>query len=284
MAPGQALARAHAVARVVRDEDLGRTKGMRPRRRGCGTWRRCCPGPTTAPVVVLGAVVHAEIGGRGVRGGERLVARAAEHLVLVSGGLDPYAVIVVEAGHAGDPAGYRAGLAARERRGQRGRRGGSSPVPRRSPGARSSRQRPRMERREGGGHDAAPTLVGAVPGTSAASDQACFINVLAPVPSVQLPVRRWVIAAWVLVCRARTVRLVRRRLRIRVPDAHFDDSAFPWCPLYALRTDLERAMTPDLTTRRWASSPPAWEPHWSLQVLLEPVVGVRVGVAAATSR
>ena len=161
MAPGQALARAHAVvARVVRDEDLGRTSG------GCGHGvADAGPGgaavrPTTAPVVVLGAVVHAEIAvveAFGAASG--LVARAAEHLVLVSGGLDPYAVIVVEAGHAGDPAGYRAGLAATRTGGEVSGvgGGGSSPVPRRSPGARSSRQRPRMERREGGGHDAAPT-------------------------------------------------------------------------------------------------------------------------------
>ena len=86
---------------------------MRPRRRGCGTSAELLTRPTTAPAVVLGAVVHAEIATVGPFGpASGLVARAAEHLVLVSGGLDPYAVIVVEAGHAADPAGYRAGLAA----------------------------------------------------------------------------------------------------------------------------------------------------------------------------
>jgi hypothetical protein len=62
---------------------------------------------------VLGAVAHAEIASVEPFGpASGLVARAAEHLVLMSSGLDPYAVIVVEAGHAADPAGYRAGLAA----------------------------------------------------------------------------------------------------------------------------------------------------------------------------
>jgi hypothetical protein len=32
--------------------------------------------------------------------------------VLVASGLDPYGVVIVEGGHAADPAGYRAGLAA----------------------------------------------------------------------------------------------------------------------------------------------------------------------------
>ena len=115
VAPGQALARAHAVVArgVVPDEELGRTVGDA----GVAARLRDLAGlltrPTSAPAVVLGAVVHAEIASVGAFGAASgLVARAAEHLVLVSGGLDPYAVILVEAGHAADPAGYRAGLAA----------------------------------------------------------------------------------------------------------------------------------------------------------------------------
>ena len=115
VAPGQALARAHAVVArgVVPDDELGRTVGDV----GAAARLRDLAGlltrPTSAPAVVLGAVVHAEIASVGAFGAASgLVARAAEHLVLVSGGLDPYAVILVEAGHAADPAAYRAGLAA----------------------------------------------------------------------------------------------------------------------------------------------------------------------------
>jgi len=115
VAPGQALARAHAVVArgVVSDDELGRTVGDA----GAAARLRDLAGlltrPTSAPAVVLGAVVHAEIASVGAFGpASGLVARTAEHLVLVSSGLDPYAVILVEAGHAADPAGYRAGLAA----------------------------------------------------------------------------------------------------------------------------------------------------------------------------
>jgi hypothetical protein len=115
VAPGQALARAHAVVArgVVPDDELGRTvrdaEAAARLRDLAGLLTRT----TSAPAVVLGAVVHAEIASVGAFGSASgLVARAAEHLVLVSGGLDPYAVILVEAGHAADPAGYRAGLAA----------------------------------------------------------------------------------------------------------------------------------------------------------------------------
>ena len=74
--------------------------------------------PTAAPAVVLGAVVHAEIAVVAPFGAASgLVARAAEHLVLISAGVDPLGVIVVEAGHR-RPAGIP-GRADRVRRGQR---------------------------------------------------------------------------------------------------------------------------------------------------------------------
>ena len=41
-----------------------------------------------------------------------MIARAAEHLVLISAGLDPYGVIVVEAGHAENGSTYSAALGA----------------------------------------------------------------------------------------------------------------------------------------------------------------------------
>lgn len=115
VAPGQALARAHAVVArgVLPDDALGR---MVPGDAGAGRMGdlgTLLTTPTSAPAVVLGSVVHAEIATVAAFGTESgLVARAAEHAVLVDSGLDPYAVIVLEAGHAADPDGYRAGLAA----------------------------------------------------------------------------------------------------------------------------------------------------------------------------
>ena len=67
--------------------------------------------------MVLGAVVHAELATVAPFGeASGLVARAAEHLVLISAGLDPLGVIVVEAGHWPTADRYRAGLAAVRRR------------------------------------------------------------------------------------------------------------------------------------------------------------------------
>jgi hypothetical protein len=115
VAPGQALARAHAVVArgVVPDDELGRTGGDPASAGRMRDLTGLLARPSSAPAVVLGAVVHAEIASVEAFGAASgLVARAAEHCVLVSGGLDPYAVIPVEAGHAADPAGYRAALAA----------------------------------------------------------------------------------------------------------------------------------------------------------------------------
>jgi hypothetical protein len=115
VAPGQALARAHAVVArgVVPDSELGRTGGDPAAVGRLRDLTALLTRPTSAPAVVLGAVAHAEIASIGAFGpASGLVGRVAEHLVLMSSGLDPYAAIVVEAGHAADPAGYRAGLAA----------------------------------------------------------------------------------------------------------------------------------------------------------------------------
>ena len=115
VAPGQALARAHTVVArgVLPDDALGR---MVPGAAAAGRMRdlgALLTTPTSAPAVVLGAVVHAEIATVAAFGTESgLVARVAEHAVLVDSGLDPYAVIVIEAGHAADPDGYRVALAA----------------------------------------------------------------------------------------------------------------------------------------------------------------------------
>ncbi len=113
-APAQALARAHLLAArgIVPEEELGRMGGdliTGDRMRAVG---ELLTGPTAAPAVVLGAVVHAEIAVVSPFGAASgLVARAAEHLVLISAGVDPLGVIVVEAGHRDRP-GYQAELTA----------------------------------------------------------------------------------------------------------------------------------------------------------------------------
>lgn len=113
VAPAQALARAHAVlARgVLADDDLGRIvdrPGVAERLQGV---TGLLTEPTTGSALVLGAIVHAEIAtvapfvdGNGV------VARAAEHLVLMATGVDPRAVIMVEGGHRAAGAAYGSGL------------------------------------------------------------------------------------------------------------------------------------------------------------------------------
>jgi hypothetical protein len=113
VAPAQALARAHAVvARGVQPENqLGRVGDDPGIARRMGELSSLLARATAAPAVVLAAVVHAEIATLSAFGAASgLVARGAEHQVLLASGLDPYGVVVVEAGHAADPAKYRAGL------------------------------------------------------------------------------------------------------------------------------------------------------------------------------
>jgi hypothetical protein len=115
VAPAQALARAHAlVARgIVPDSELGKI-GSEPaiaaRMSGLG---ELLTRHTSAPAIVVGAIAHAEVAVVSPFGAASgLIARAAEHLVLISAGLDPYGVIVVEAGHAASGSTYAAGLEA----------------------------------------------------------------------------------------------------------------------------------------------------------------------------
>jgi hypothetical protein len=115
VAPAQALARAHAlVARgVVPDGELGKI-GSEP---GIASRMNSLSGlltrRTSAPAIVVGAVAHAEIAVVApFAEASGLIARAAEHLVLIAAGLDPYGVIVVEAGHAVSGATYSKALQA----------------------------------------------------------------------------------------------------------------------------------------------------------------------------
>ena len=68
---------------------------------------------TSAPAIVVGAVTHAEIAVVApFADASGLIARAAEHLVLMAAGVDPYGVIMVEAGHAESAGTYQAALEA----------------------------------------------------------------------------------------------------------------------------------------------------------------------------
>lgn len=102
LAPAQALARTHSViARgALADDDLGRVRASaevvdRIRALGELILDR---GP--APALVLAAVVHAELATLApFVDGNDVVARTVEHALLVGTGLDPGALVVVEAGH-----------------------------------------------------------------------------------------------------------------------------------------------------------------------------------------
>jgi hypothetical protein len=113
VAPAQALARAHTlVARgVVPDSDLGKIgsePGMSARMKSLS---ELLTRQTSAPAIVVGAIAHAEVAVVApFAEASGLIARAAEHLVLIAAGLDPYGVIVVEAGHAENGSTYAAGL------------------------------------------------------------------------------------------------------------------------------------------------------------------------------
>ncbi|HJQ88185.1 MAG TPA: oxidoreductase [Propionibacteriaceae bacterium] len=115
VAPAQALARAHAlVARgVVPDGELGKIDSEPVTAARMSSLGEMLTRPTSAPAIVVGAIAHAEVAVVAPFGAASgLIARATEHLVLVSAGLDPYGVIVVEAGHAASGSTYAAGLEA----------------------------------------------------------------------------------------------------------------------------------------------------------------------------
>ena len=120
VAPAQALARAHTlVARgVVPDNELGKIGSQQETADPEMALRmnslvQLLTRHTSAPAIVVGGVIHAEIAVVAPFGdASGLIARAAEHLVLIAAGLDPYGVIVVEAGHAENAARYSVALEA----------------------------------------------------------------------------------------------------------------------------------------------------------------------------
>ena len=114
VAPAQALARAHVLVAhgVVPADELGRLRDDPATAARTAGVTALLTGTTAASTLVLGAVVHAELASAGPFGSaDGLVARAAEHLVLVAGGVDPRALVPVEAGHADQPERYREALA-----------------------------------------------------------------------------------------------------------------------------------------------------------------------------
>lgn len=113
-APLQVLARLHALAAAgsVPDDDLGRPGNPEAVAR-LGELAILLSRPTTAPGLVVAALVHAEVATvRAFGSHDGVVARAAERIVLVAQGVDPASVTVPEAGHAADVGAYRSALAA----------------------------------------------------------------------------------------------------------------------------------------------------------------------------
>lgn len=102
VAPGQALARAHALVGYgnVPEPDLGRLRDAAEVAGRMAGVTELLTRPTDAPALVLAAVVHAEIATVAPFGSaDGLVARAVERMVLISSGFDPRGVIVTEVGH-----------------------------------------------------------------------------------------------------------------------------------------------------------------------------------------
>ena len=126
VAPGQALARAHSLAArdLVSAEELGWLRSEPGVAARMVALEQLLTGRTTASAVLLGAVAHAEIAVVGPFGtGDGVVARAVEHMVLISAGVDPYGVISCEAGHLARRDAYAAALRAYRDGGAEGVRG-----------------------------------------------------------------------------------------------------------------------------------------------------------------
>jgi len=100
-APLQAVARVHTLAGkgVVDEADLGRPRDEESAAR-LHELARLLTAPTSAPALVLAAVVHAELATVAPFVSHNgLVARAVERLLLVGRGVDAKSLVVPEAGH-----------------------------------------------------------------------------------------------------------------------------------------------------------------------------------------
>lgn len=111
VAPGQAIARAHAVwgRGILADDQLGRPRDDEVVAERMAAVNQLLAGSTAAPAIVVAGIAHAEvISCRPFVFGSGVIARAIEHMVLIDGGIDSPAVTIPEAGHrtiADDPAG-----------------------------------------------------------------------------------------------------------------------------------------------------------------------------------
>jgi hypothetical protein len=110
--PLQALARMHAVAAAgsVDPEELGRPRSAEAAERLHGL-AETLTAKTSAPALVVAAVVHAELVTVAPFASHNgVVARAAERLVLVARGVDEKSLVVPEAGHLALRAEYESNL------------------------------------------------------------------------------------------------------------------------------------------------------------------------------
>lgn len=116
-APLQAVARMHALAATGTLPDAERGRPATPEGARRLTWlAQAVQASGDVPGLVVAALVHAEVASAGAFASHnRVVARAAERLVLVVRGVDPASLVVPEAGHADEPDGYAGALAAYER-------------------------------------------------------------------------------------------------------------------------------------------------------------------------
>jgi hypothetical protein len=100
-APLQAVARLHTLAGAgtTPEQDLGRPRDADSAARLLALGR-LLTGATTAPALLVAAVVHADLAtARPFVSNNGLVARASERLVLVARGVDEKSLVVPEAGH-----------------------------------------------------------------------------------------------------------------------------------------------------------------------------------------
>jgi hypothetical protein len=99
--PLQAFARIHALAGLgsVSSDDLGRPRSAEAAA-GLQTLAARLLAPTTAPAMVVAAIVHADLAtSTPFASHNGIVARAAERLVLVARGVDEKSLLVPEEGH-----------------------------------------------------------------------------------------------------------------------------------------------------------------------------------------
>jgi hypothetical protein len=110
----QVLARLHALAAadLIAPELLGRPRPDREVAHRLDTLAEVL-GRTSAPAIVVAAIVHAEILSLDAFGpGSGVVARAAARLTLIERGLDPKSLVAFEVGHLELRADYQAALQA----------------------------------------------------------------------------------------------------------------------------------------------------------------------------